>query len=155
LLHHSCVAGAVAVLLAAGLGGCIDMTAMSGPSASRSPAPPPASAGDTVSAIYMHRTFRCVSCLMMEKMAREAVREDFASELASGKLRWAALNYDAYEGLTERYGLRISSLVLITYKDGREVSHEVLDDLWGLKMRPDAFRSRVVEAVRGRLAAAR
>ena len=70
-------------------------------------------------------------------------------------MRWSALNYDAHEGLAERYGLGISSLVLVVHQDGKETGHEVLDDLWSLKPRPDAFRARVIQAVRAHLAAAR
>lgn len=152
-MHHSRIVGFVLGSLVAFLGGCVDTTAMSGTSAARSLTPPPTTRGQVVSVVYMHRTFRCVSCLMIEKMSREAVQEEFASELASGNVRWEALNYDAYEGMAARYGLKISSLVLITYKDGREVSHEVLDDLWGLKLQPEAFRTRVVKAVRARVSA--
>ena len=140
----------LAALGAAALPGCLE------PNVSFAPGPAPPQAGwKVVSAYYMHRTFRCLSCLLMEKMAREAVQEEFAAELALGRVRWSALNYDAHEGLAERYGLGISSLVLVVHQDGKETGHEVLDDLWSLKPRPDAFRARVIQAVRAHLAAAR
>lgn len=104
-----------------------------------------------VGVYYMHRTFRCPTCLKIEKMAEQVVREQFAEELADGILRWDAVNYQEQDGVADRYGLSTSSLVVVSYQQGREVSHEVLDKTWALYSAPEQFEAYVVEAIRSRL----
>ncbi len=113
------------------------------------------SAGPTqktkVGVYYMHRAMRCPMCVKIEKKSRQVVRERFAEELAEGTLRWDSINYQQQESLEKRYRLYTSSLVLVSYKDGREVSHEILDKTWVLHPAPKEFEAYVVEAIRNRL----
>ncbi len=134
---------ALMLLAVVGCGG------MQQPKAARGPASLSQNSG--VGVYYMHQTFRCPTCLKIENMARQVVQERFAGELAAGTVRWDAVNYLEQDGAADRYGLRTSSLVVVTYQDGREVSHEVLNETWALYPNPAQFEAYVVEAVRKRL----
>ena len=106
---------------------------------------------DGVVVYYMHRTFRCPTCLKIEQMSREVVQDAFAAELSSGRVQWRTLNYQEHEDLAERYSVGTSSLVLVSYRRGHEASHHVLEKTWALYGRPAEFRDYVVGAVRERL----
>ena len=106
---------------------------------------------DVVVAYYMHRSIRCISCTAIENKSHGIITSQFQKELDSGRLEWRTLNYDDRPDLRDRYGLKTSSLVLVSYQGGREQSHEVLGDLWDLKWQSKAFDTRVSEAVRASL----
>jgi hypothetical protein len=110
---------------------------------------------DGVVVYYMHRTFRCSTCLKIEKMSHEVVQDAFAAELSSGRVQWQTLNYQEHEPLAERYGVTTSSLVLVSYRGGQEASHQVLEETWSLYRKPAEFQQYVVGAVRERLGSVR
>ncbi len=110
-----------------------------------------AAPSNSVIVYYMHRTYRCPACREMEEMAHYVVQDKFANELASGKVQWQVLNYQEHEDIAERYELNTSSLVLVSYRDGKEVSHEVLEETWNLYKKPDEFEAYVAGAIRDRL----
>jgi hypothetical protein len=97
--------------------------------------------------VYAHRTFRCVSCLMIEKMARETVQGDFATQLSNGTMQWQTVDFWQDKQFTDRYGVTLPTVVVITYADGREKSFQRLDELWGLKMDGERFRTVLKDAV--------
>ncbi len=97
---------------------------------------------------YMHRTFRCPTCLKIERMSHKAVQDAFAAELSSGRVQWRTLNYQEHENLARRYEVTAPSVVLVLYRDGAETSHQVLDRTWSLYSQPAEFQAYVVGAVR-------
>jgi len=104
-----------------------------------------------VAMYYMHRTFRCFSCLWIENTTREALKESFPSELASGRLEFQVEDYWKREDLSKRYDVQAVSIVVVNIADGREFSHQTLEKVWDLKGKPE-FRAYVVDAVRAALA---
>jgi hypothetical protein len=100
-----------------------------------------------VGVIYMHRTLRCVSCLMIEKMASETIHDDFGAKLADGTVDWQTMDFWARKDMAQRYGVDAPTVVVITYVDGREKSFQRLDQLWDLKLQPEKFKEVVRAAV--------
>jgi ABC-type glycerol-3-phosphate transport system substrate-binding protein len=100
-----------------------------------------------VGVIYMHRTLRCVSCLVIEKMASETVHDDFGGKLADGTVDWQTMDFWARKDLAQRYGVDAPTVVVITYAEGREKSFQRLDPLWDLKLQPEKFKEVVKAAV--------
>ncbi|MDD5430443.1 MAG: hypothetical protein PHE97_06995, partial [Candidatus Omnitrophica bacterium] len=47
-----------------------------------------------VIAYYFHGSFRCVTCINMEKYSREAIEANFKDALDSGKLEFKAVNVE-------------------------------------------------------------
>ncbi|MCX5685442.1 MAG: nitrophenyl compound nitroreductase subunit ArsF family protein [Planctomycetota bacterium] len=118
------------------------------------PAPVPAK-NTRVSVIYMHRTFRCISCLVMEKMARETVQQDFKAALADGTIQWQTQNFWQNEDIARRYGVESPTVVVVAYADGKEKLYQRLDQLWGLKSQPEKFKDAVKKAIEELLREAR
>jgi hypothetical protein len=112
-------------------------------------APKPA---NRVVVYYMHRTFRCFSCLWIENTTRQTLKDTFPSELASGRLDFQVEDYMKREDLAKRYDVQTVSVVVVNVVDGREVSHQTLEKAWDLKLKNDEFRAYVNEAVRAALA---
>ena len=123
------------------MAGCTSM-----PSAS-SMSSPVSGAGRQVVVYYMHGTFRCHRCNAMESMVHDALKEGFAKELAAGTVKWETANYQERRDLASRYGVSSSSVVVVSFDDGRETGHQRLDDLWGLRDDPPAFRRMLAEAI--------
>jgi len=100
---------------------------------------------------YTHRTFRCFSCLWLEKTTHQALEDSFASELAAGRLEFRVVDYWADRSLAERYGVGTVSVIVVNIVKGEEVSHRTLERLWDLKAHPDELRAYIKEAVRAAL----
>lgn len=119
-------------------------------------APAPAQESSGVQALYLHGTFRCETCNSIEEQARRAIQEDFAAEMAGGRLSWAEHNIDKDEfaHYGEAFALTSASLVL---SDGRgaEGRWKNLERTWELVGDPAAFREYVSGETRAFLDAAR
>ncbi|MBN2584499.1 MAG: thioredoxin family protein [Planctomycetes bacterium] len=103
---------------------------------------------DGVVVYYMHRTLRCPTCMKIEQISHETVQEAFAAELASGRIKWQTLDYQERDDLAQRYGVTMPSVVLVSYRNGAEMSHQVLDKTWSLYGQPAEFQTYVVGTVR-------
>jgi hypothetical protein len=110
---------------------------------------------DRVVVHYMHRSFRCVSCLTIESQTRQALKESFSAELAAGEVEFHSTDYWADSELASRYGVDTVSVVVVVVSDGREVSFENLDHVWSLKGDAAELRAYIAGAVKGALAKAR
>jgi hypothetical protein len=113
------------------------------------------SAADTsvVYAYYFHRTFRCISCQTMEDLAARTIEERFAQQTQDGQVVWISVNVDEPEGkaLGQQFNARGSELVVARMENGVCKDSKRLDDLWGLKDRPEAFSQYLVDEINARL----
>ena len=124
----------------------VTMRKMAGGRPPGGPATAPAS-GDKVIVYYMHRTVRCVTCNAIEKMAREAVENDFTGELKRGRVEWRTVNIDENGGLADRYNVASSTVVVVRIADGKEAGFQRLDEVWTLMKKPAQFAAYVSGAV--------
>jgi hypothetical protein len=110
-------------------------------------APTAVAAGDTgsappsVVAYYLHREMRCVSCLLVEDMARFAIESRYGEQLADGRLAFQLVNIEApgQEHYEQDFELEFLSLVLAEYDGDRLVRWRNLERIWDLYETPSAF----------------
>ena len=85
-----------------------------------------------VTAYYFHGTQRCTTCRTIEKYSREALEKYFASELKNGTLEFKPINVDEPENrhYIQDYQLYTRSLVLVLYKDDKQLKWKNLPEVW-------------------------
>ena len=81
---------------------------------------------------YFHRAQRCVSCRKIEAAAREAVEKGFPTELKDGRLEWRVANYEApgNEHLEKDYNIAASTIVVVEFRDGKQVRYKNCEEVW-------------------------
>lgn len=104
---------------------------------------------NTVLVLYLHATFRCVTCNRIEELARQVVEDEFGEEHAAGRVQWSTANFQEREDLAARYGIASSTVVVVNVENGVEKGFKRLDDVWALHENPEAFAAYVGKAVRG------
>ncbi|MCY2952867.1 MAG: nitrophenyl compound nitroreductase subunit ArsF family protein [Planctomycetota bacterium] len=114
-------------------------------------ATPPAGS-DKVIVYYMHQTFRCVTCNQIEAMTGELIRTDFAKELQDGRIEWKKVNFQEDENLAKRYNVASSTVVVVRLRNGKEIGHQSLDEVWMLSSNREEFIKYVSGAIREALA---
>jgi hypothetical protein len=90
---------------------------------------------DYVQAYYFHATYRCKTCTTIEQYSRETIETNFKEQLDKGTLRFAEVNFDEPENrhYLQDYSLTYRSLVIVRYKDGKQVTFNNLEKIWQLK----------------------
>lgn len=102
-----------------------------------------------VIAYYFHGSFRCPTCMNMEKYSREAIDSNFKDALASGKLEFNAVNVEDHgnEHFVDGYKLHTKALILSLVKGGKEIKHRNLDKIWELAHNKQKFINYVTGEV--------
>jgi hypothetical protein len=108
-----------------------------------------------VYAYYFHQTFRCYTCQSLEEAAARVIQENFAQPIQAGQMVWLPVNIDKPEGkvLRQQFDAWSSDLVLARVEDGVCKGSKKLDELLGLRGRPDAFSKYLIDEVSASLAA--
>ena len=77
---------------------------------------------DHVEVMYFHGKQRCVTCMAIEKYAKEVVEKDFANEKKSGKVVFKIVDISTTEGakIAKNYRVTWSSLYVNGWKNGQE-----------------------------------
>lgn len=77
---------------------------------------------DHVEVMYFHGRQRCVTCMAIEKNARDVVEKDFANEKKSGKVAFKVVDISTPEGarIAKDYRVTWSSLFVNSWKNGKE-----------------------------------
>ena len=85
-----------------------------------------------VIAFYCHGTFRCSTCQTIEKYSHDAIYQYFSKELSTGKLEFKAVNVEEEENrhYIKDYQLFSKSLILVLYKDDKQVKWKILKEVW-------------------------
>lgn len=97
-------------------------------------APAAAKPAHKVIAYYFHSTQRCATCLKIERLTAEALREQFATALADGTLEWHEVNVDEpwNRQYVQDYQLVTSSLVFVDKHGGEQRDWILMDRVWQL-----------------------
>ncbi len=105
--------------------------------------------GTRVVAYYFHGRVRCVSCVKIGNLSGKAIRERFPEELRTGRLAFREVNIDdpANRHFIDDYGLSSQSLVIVEYRDGRQVRWKNLEKIWTLLDSEKEFLPYVQEGV--------
>ena len=82
---------------------------------------------DHVEVVYFHGKQRCLTCMAIEKYAREVVDFDFAREKQSGKVLFRTVDITTPEGtkLAKKYRVSWSSLYINGWKGGKEKRNDL------------------------------
>jgi hypothetical protein len=85
-----------------------------------------------VAVYYFHNAIRCATCMKMEDFSGLAIQAGFPNELKSGKIEWRVVNMQAPENrhFADDFKLRLSSLVIVRFKDGKQVEWSNLEKIW-------------------------
>jgi hypothetical protein len=91
-----------------------------------------AKANSFIAAYYFHGNFRCPTCRKIEQYSREAIEKNFPQQLKSGAVFFQTINTDEPDNThyIQDYQLVTKSLVLVKYKNGKQVSWKNLPAIW-------------------------
>lgn len=105
--------------------------------------------GTRVVAYYFHGRVRCMSCVKIESLSGKAIRERFPEELRNGLLSYRGVNVDVPENrhFIDDYRLTSQSLVIVEFRDGRQVRWKNLEKVWTLLGSEKEFLPYVQEGV--------
>jgi hypothetical protein len=104
--------------------------------------------GDKVIVYYMHASFRCTTCNLIESMGEELVRTEFADAVRAVRLEWKPVNYQEDEQLATRYKVGGNMIVVARFHDGKEVESRRLDRVMELANNRDEFMAYIRGAIR-------
>jgi hypothetical protein len=87
-----------------------------------------------VVAYYFHGRVRCVSCVKIESLSGKVIRERFPEEFRTGRLAFREVNVEdpGNRHFIDDYRLTSQSLVIVGYRDGRQVRWKNLEKVWTL-----------------------
>ena len=82
---------------------------------------------DYVEVMYFHGKQRCVTCMAIEKHAREVVEMDFAHEKKNGQVVFRVVDISTPEGakIAKEYRVTWSSLYVNGWKAGKEKRNDM------------------------------
>lgn len=103
--------------------------------------------GDKVVVYYMHASFRCVTCNLVETMGGELIRSEFAAAVKDGRLEWKPVNCQDNDDLARRYNVGGNMIIVARFAGGREVEHKRLDRVMELADKRDEFMAYVRSAI--------
>lgn len=108
---------------------------------------------DKVVVYYMHATFRCTTCNLVESMAEELIRTEFGDAVKAGRLEWKPVNYQENDQLATAYNVGGNMIVVARFGDGKEVENSRLDRVMELANNRNEFMAYVRSAIRKMLEA--
>lgn len=106
---------------------------------------------DRVEVLYFHGKRRCVTCMAIEKNAKEVVEAQFADELKSGTLifRTIDISEPKNETIAGKYEVTWASLFVSKWKDGKETYENLTEYAFAnARTAPDMFKNGVAEKIR-------
>jgi len=99
---------------------------------------------------YFHGNARCPSCYKLEQYAKEALEQNFANELKSGKIVFKIVNIDqaGNDHFVADYQLYTKSVVLSLVKDGKQVRYKNLEKVWDLLRDQNQYHAYVRDEIK-------
>lgn len=85
-----------------------------------------------VKVYYFHGNHRCNTCNTIESLSKTAVQNSFANEIQNGQVKWEVLNFEkkANKKYMKQFQLFSSSLIMVKYKDGKEIEWKSCEKIW-------------------------
>lgn len=105
---------------------------------------------DRVEILYFHGKQRCITCMAIEKYAKEAVETQFADELKNGTVVFRTIDISKAENgeIAKKYGIAWSSLFISQWKGGKETYENLTEYAFAYaRTVPDKFKNGVVEKI--------
>lgn len=90
---------------------------------------------DGVQLLYFHQTFRCPTCLEMERSIAGLLQDEFKPELEEKWLEWRSIDFEdeANQSLSSAYEIHGLSLLIVRRLGGEVVEWRELDRIWDLE----------------------
>lgn len=106
-----------------------------------------------VVAYYFHGASRCYTCRKIESLSHDVVTSDFSPQLKTDSLEWQSVDVEqpGNEHFFTDYRLVSWSLVLVTYRNGKQADYKVLENVWTLVNNEPAFRDYVKGGIQAAL----
>ena len=100
-------------------------------------------------AYYFHPRFRCPTCTMIEAMAKQAVEENYAKEIAADRIVWVPINIDepGNEEFVKTFNLQTSTLVIAEMELDKLLRWKKLEEVWKLVDNRDKFVEYVTKEI--------
>ncbi len=104
---------------------------------------------------YFMTSQRCPSCMKIEAFTKEAVEQNYSEKLADKELVWKIVKVDEPQNrhFIRDYQLYTKSVVLVRYRDGKQVEWKNLDKVWNLLGDKVAFQDYITGEVKAFLGA--
>lgn len=107
----------------------------------------------TVKAYYFHGERRCKTCLAIEANTRETIEKGYPEELAQGQLSWLSVDIDQKDNkhFEKEFDLMFSSVILVKFRDGKQVEWKNLQKVWELVWDKPAFEDYIRNEIKSYL----
>ena len=103
---------------------------------------------------YLHSTFRCATCNIIEKRTKEILDSEFKPAMSDGLIQWKTDDFQENETLSKKFDISASCVVVALMKGENVLYYKRLDDTWALLDKPSEFdsyiRSNILEALKMR-----
>lgn len=106
---------------------------------------------DHVEVMYFHGKQRCVTCMAIEKYAKEVVEKDFANEKKSGMVVFKIVDISTTEGakIAKNYRVTWSSLYVNGWKNGQEQRNDMTQFAFkNARKHTDEFKKGVSDKIK-------
>jgi hypothetical protein len=109
----------------------------------------PASLPD-VTVYYFHGDFRCKTCLKLEEMTVETVRDSFATQIEDKVLELRVVNFmsEGNEHFERDFQLEQQSVIVVERDAGKVVRWKNLEKIWDLHDQPLPFAAYIAGETR-------
>lgn len=99
----------------------------------------------TVQATYFHYSYRCISCVKLERWAASAIQSGLKDSIKTGRLKWGTMDMESPQGsaLADKIGLMNKNVALMEMRGGRMVRSKELVNTWRLLRDSSAFADYV------------
>lgn len=99
---------------------------------------------DGVEVLSFHTKKRCPTCIAIERLAREVVEKEFATQLADGKLVFRVVDSSVDEALADKYEVTWSSLLVTRHKNGGESVNDLTKFAFAhARTNPEKFKAEL------------
>ena len=82
---------------------------------------PPSLPAKKVDVYYFHFTQRCMTCLNVEKVSKEAVEQQYADKVKGGEITFQSINLDEKDGKTLGANLKIEGQTLLIISGDKRI----------------------------------
>jgi len=99
---------------------------------------------------YFMTTQRCPSCRAIEAYTKEAIEKGFSDALKKSDMVWRMVNVDesGNSHFIKDFQLYTKSVVLVKFRDGKQVSWKNLDKVWSLLGDQNQFIAYIINEVK-------
>jgi hypothetical protein len=98
---------------------------------------------------YFMTAQRCPSCMKIESFTKEVVHDRYSEKLSNDAMMWKMVPVDEPQNkhFIQEYRLYTKSVVIVRYRDGKQVAWKNLEKVWSLLGDKGAFQEYITREV--------